>query len=216
LPSLWWYAPWDSKQTPVKIGVTVGPPRQRLAAYQGSNWREVEYLHRRPVSIERMLVEEFLVHRVLDPWWRTGEWYEVRPVAEQLGGWKQLLDAAVANDVPGGDRFELTSADGEHCLAGMKRIERTFEMSCSCGHTYLHAGRLPKAVEQFAINHLGIGWQRPRVSPDESPCVPRGRLATAADRQLANERDRPRRHPHPTSAASFAGTASSPSIGVGG
>ena len=43
------------EQTPVKIGVTAKPRRQRLAAYQGANWREVEYLLCRPVPIERML-----------------------------------------------------------------------------------------------------------------------------------------------------------------
>jgi hypothetical protein len=139
----------------------------------------MEYLLCRPVPIERMLVDEFLVHRVLSPWWRTGEWYDVRHVAALLGGWEQLVDAAIARDVPGGERFELTSADGDHCLAGMKRVARsTFEMSCSCRHTYLHQGRRPKAVEQFAVNHLEIEWQRPSYEAR--------RLALRAERNARN------------------------------
>ncbi len=167
------------EQTPVKIGVTTKPPRQRLAAYQGANWREMEYLLCRPVPIERMLVDEFLVHRALSPWWRTGEWFDVRNLAEQLGGWEQLVEAAIAGDVPGGERFELASADGDHRLVGMKRVApHTFEMSCSCGHTYVHDGRLPKAIEQFALTHLGISWQRPFYEPR--------RVALRAERNTRN------------------------------
>ena len=144
------------EQTPVKIGVTAKPPRQRLAAYQGANWREMEYLLRRPVPIERMLVDEFLVHRALSPWWRKGEWYNVRHLAEQLGGWEQLVEAAIAGEVPGGKRFELASADGAIVLPDEAWLGGTFEISCSCGHTYLHEGRLPKAIEQFAATHLEV------------------------------------------------------------
>src|SRR5687767_13781051 len=119
--------------TPVKIGVTAKPPRQRLAAFQSANWREMEYLLRRRVPIERMLVDEFLVHRTLAPWWITGEWFDVRPLAKQLGGWAQLVEAAIAGKVPGGEPFELASADRDHHLAGMKRVApRTFEIACSC------------------------------------------------------------------------------------
>jgi hypothetical protein len=82
--------------------------------------------------------------------------------------------------VPEGERFELTSADGDHCLAGMKRFARSFEMSCSCGYRYLHEGRLPKAVEQFAVNHLEIGWQRPSYEPR--------RVALRAERNARNRR----------------------------
>jgi hypothetical protein len=154
------------RRTPVKIGVTVKPLRQRLAAYQGANWREVEYLLCREVPIETMLVDEFHVHHTLFPWWVTGEWYRVRPLADQLGGWDQLADAAIAGEVPGGDRFELVSADGHHRMASMTRVApRTFEVSCSCGHSTLHVGRLPKAIEQFAVSHLGISWQRPFHEP---------------------------------------------------
>src|SRR3954451_22075539 len=101
-----------------------------------------------------MVVDEFLVHRALSPWWTTGEWFDVRHVADQLGGWEQLVEVAIAGDVPGGERFELASVDGDHPLVGRKRVGRTFELSCSCGHTHLHDGRLPKAIEQFAVTHL--------------------------------------------------------------
>jgi hypothetical protein len=179
------------EQTPVKIGVTTNPPLQRLAAFQGANWREMEYLFRRPVSIERMLVEEFLVHRSLDPWWKNGEWYEVREGAHRLGGWEQLVEAAIAGEVPGGERFELASVDGAHRLADMKRVApqrhsrasartSTFEISCSCDHTYLHEGRLPKAIEQFAVTHLGITWERPFYGP--------GRVALRDERNARNRR----------------------------
>jgi hypothetical protein len=164
--------------TPVKIGVTARPHRRRLAAYQGANWREMQYLFRRPVAIEKMLVDEFLVHEALSPWWKTGGWYDVRPVADQLGGWKQLVDHAIAGNVPGGKRFEPTSTDGDHRLAGMKRVAHTFEISCSCGHKDLHEGRLPKAIELFAANHLGIVWQRPVLDPR--------RVALRAERHARN------------------------------
>ncbi|HKY16639.1 MAG TPA: GIY-YIG nuclease family protein [Microthrixaceae bacterium] len=166
--------------TPVKIGVTAKPRRRRLAAYQTANWREVEYLLCRRVPIERMLVDEFLVHRTLSPWWKKGEWFDVRDVADQIGGWEQLVEAAIAGEVPGGERFDLVSADGDHRLVGMKRVARTFEISCSCGHTDLHDGRLPKAVEQFAATHLGISWQRPFFEPR--------RVARRAERNARNRR----------------------------
>jgi hypothetical protein len=167
------------EQTPVKIGVTTKPHLERLAAYQGANWREMEYLLCRSVSIERMLVDEFLVHQALRPMWKKGEWYDVRDVAKQLGGWERLVDAAIAGEVPGGKRFELASVDGAHHLdlAAMKRVAHqrgsrasartsTFEISCSCGDKYLHEGRLPKAIEQFAHTHLDITWVRPHYEPE--------------------------------------------------
>ena len=164
----------------MKIGVTAKPPRRRLAAYQSANWREVEYLLRRPVPIERMLVDEFLVHRTLSPWWTKGEWFDVRDIADQLGGWEQLVEAAIAGNVPEGEPFELVSADGYHRLADMTRVARTFEISCSCGQTYLHDGRLPTAIEQFAVAHLGISWQRPFYEPR--------RVARRAERKARNSR----------------------------
>lgn len=169
------------EQTPVKIGVTVKPPRQRLAAIQGANWREMAYLLRRPVPIERLMVDEFLIHRSLTPWWKTGEWFDVRRLAVQLGGWEQLLDAAIAGEVPGGERFELVSSDGAHRLTDMTRVAlRTFLLSCSCGHAQQHEGRLPKAIELFASNHLGIAWQRPFYDPR--------RAAQRAERNARNRR----------------------------
>src|SRR5262245_31818811 len=87
--------------TPVKIGISIGS----RAELQGGNWRALEVLLRRPIDWPDLRWTERRVHHALrwgrgEPW-VLGEWFRVRPHAEALGGWDELIDAALFDGVPG-------------------------------------------------------------------------------------------------------------------
>jgi len=149
----------EEENWPVKIGWSAN---RRLDGFQVANWREVKYLHRVEMPLADVVGVEFTVHQHLAPWWTRGEWFRVREVSRELGGWPKFIDAAIRQAVPGGQKFELVSADGDERLDSILRLGKShFLISCTCGHKLERRGTLPMAVERFATDHLKIEWARP-------------------------------------------------------
>lgn len=164
---------------PVKIGVTTKTgSKAGRAGLSGGNWRQLELLSRWDLPDEIARWTEFVIHRNLRAHHRRGEWFDVRHLAEQLGGWQAFLEAAAAGRIAGAEPWRL--ARGRHAVSSVRRLSirpRHFEVQCECGATVDGGERrsLDTVLTAFAVDHLGLdarsdlvrdikGWRMARPS----------------------------------------------------
>jgi hypothetical protein len=149
----------EGLDTPVKIGISIGS----RAELQCGNWRPLEVLLRRPLAWPDLRWTEWRVHQALrrrrgEPW-VLGEWFRVRPHAEALGSWDALIDAALANNVPGVEPAEPTfPMVGGHRVLSVRCVSSPtprpwiFRVECECG--FAHESATVKAARRFTLEHL--------------------------------------------------------------
>jgi hypothetical protein len=105
----------------VKIGVTTkGGSHTGRAGLSGGNWRQLEVLHRWELPLDVARWTEFVVHRNLRTHHRRGGWFDVRPLANELGGWQVLLERAANGSVPETEPWVLAHA--AHAVALVRRL----------------------------------------------------------------------------------------------
>jgi len=152
----------------VKIGLTTGRLSKTGRANLGTgNWRTLTVLYGQQVPAEELRWREWLIHAHLRRWHVRGEWFDIRAIAAEVGGWRTFLDLAFSGDLPGCSSWRL--GDDDHRLVSMTRLTvgmpRQFAATCSCGATT--TGSLGKALEsvqvQFAVDHLGLPGTDPVV-----------------------------------------------------
>ncbi len=156
---------------PVKIGFTNRPLTTSGRANLGAgNPRTLEVVDSIPVPRAEVKWREWLTHqhlRTIRDCHVRGEWFRVRDVQTQVGGWESFLDRAYDGNLPGCKPWRL---GGDEChLTSMSRLTtgmpRQFDATCSCGKTV--TGEKGKALESvqelFATEHLNLSKSDCRV-----------------------------------------------------
>lgn len=141
----------------VKIGMSyTTSARGGRAGLSTGNWRElvVEHVHPMPEAVVRWW--EFVIHQHLAPWHVRSEWFDARPLLTHGWTWADLLDAAMRQVVPGGEKVNLGA--GEHCLEVIEvvrwRPPREAVAHCSCGHQMRAATTtVPALYRRFLKEH---------------------------------------------------------------
>lgn len=176
----------EESRGPVKIGLTTGPMSKGGRPNLGAgNWRTLCVLHGLQVPPAELRWREWLTHAHLQVWRVRGEWFDVRAVADEVGGWTEFLDLAYTGNLAGCSAWRL--GNDEHHLASMARLTvgmpRQFSATCSCRVTV--TGPLSKALEsvqvQFAIEHLRLAITDPAVRALRKRKAPTGSDDEKAD-----------------------------------
>lgn len=147
----------EERHGPVKIGMHYGPPsKSGRSGLSVGNWRTLEVLHHWELGEADVRWTEFLIHAHLQSRHVRGEWYRVRDLAEDLGGWAALLLRAYRQEVSGCEPVSFGSPG--HRLARVRvmswRPPREFIAGCECGFE-LTASKttLPAVVRRFQTEH---------------------------------------------------------------
>lgn len=146
---------------PVKIGMTyVAGSKAGRAGLSEGNWRTLYAEHTAVVPWPELRWFEWRVHQALMPWHKRGEWFDVRHLKDEFGGWDGLLAAAIEGRVSGAGSCVVEA--GDHRLLVMSRHWPArpiqFTARCSCGEEIVGAAgqAFITVVRQFENAHLGV------------------------------------------------------------